>query len=254
MKLLLEKPDCDVLGKDFSFGDQRTPLHKSAVGGRYLATQLLILELRSRGLLGEALRIRDSSGKTPLEVAEEILPHEEGERKSVARWDAVAGAKADWSKCAALLRSAEEAGNVPGSSKKESARLPLPPPHLSNVNTCLDCDAQSGNGQCLTLSWQNAFQAALGSSLDSSLSMEPRNSSQHLSDNHRPTDDSSLPVLDPSNPAPTTVQEIIETSKTGGIACQQCKKETISVYPLANGLLVAGRVDERPDDVTSRIL
>src|SRR3569623_1500706 len=73
MRLLMEHPDCNLLARDVSFGDQMTPLHKAASGGRYLAVQLLLQALEERQLLETALSLGDSQGKTPVEVARDRL-------------------------------------------------------------------------------------------------------------------------------------------------------------------------------------
>jgi len=106
----------DLLARDASYGDLRTPLHKAVAGGRPLAVQLLIVcasRRRGRGgvLRGAMMRARDASGRTPLESARtyaSMSPDEaEVERASVRRWDAVAGgAGADWATCLRLLERA----------------------------------------------------------------------------------------------------------------------------------------------------
>lgn len=101
MRLLLEDPACDLLAVDTSFGDHQTPLHKSASGGRYLAVLLLLeaFQMQSIMLLETALSAKDSSGRTPLGVARENQRKQFEERRSVARWDSVAGGFADWDRC-----------------------------------------------------------------------------------------------------------------------------------------------------------
>jgi ankyrin repeat protein len=99
MRLLLERDACDLLARDTSFGDMATPLHKACSGGRYLAVQLLVETLEHRGLLARAVAVRDSSGMTPIEVARDRQRNADLERRSVARWDSVAGGKADWETC-----------------------------------------------------------------------------------------------------------------------------------------------------------
>jgi ankyrin repeat protein len=105
MQLLLKQENFEggafvfLLARDTSFGDDMTPLHKAVSGGRYLAVQLLLDELLAQGLLSQGLEIRDSLGRTPRELATEKRQRAEQERKSVARWDTVAGVSADWDKC-----------------------------------------------------------------------------------------------------------------------------------------------------------
>lgn len=112
---------CDLLAKDTSFGDESTPLHKAAAGGRYLAVHMILAALRERdassgrerseasqtsSLLHNGLRARDKFGRTPLDVAQHGYNNRETERRSVARWDAVAGGLPDWGKCVQLIRNA----------------------------------------------------------------------------------------------------------------------------------------------------
>lgn len=106
IRLLLEDPTCDLLVRDMSYGDEQTALHKSASGGRYLAVQLLLEALQMRSVLANrpsllktALSKTDASGRTPLDVAREKQLIQVEERRSVVRWDSVAGGPADWDKC-----------------------------------------------------------------------------------------------------------------------------------------------------------
>ena len=90
----------DLLARDGSFGDGRTPLHKAAAGGRPLAVKLLTDALRRRRLLREALRTRDAGGETPLAVARRIASLDdeevEAERQSVQRWEVSASGVVNW--------------------------------------------------------------------------------------------------------------------------------------------------------------
>eukprot|EP00536_Pseudo-nitzschia_multiseries_P008577 jgi/Psemu1/66591/estExt_Genemark1.C_2190050 len=116
MKVLLEWND----GKS-----NDTPHHAvdgdAAAGGRYLAVHMILAALRERdassgrerseasqtsSLLHNGLRARDKFGRTPLDVAQHGYNNRETERRSVARWDAVAGGLPDWGKCVQLIRNA----------------------------------------------------------------------------------------------------------------------------------------------------
>jgi hypothetical protein len=205
-----------LLAPDTSFGDLRTPLHKAAAGGRYLAVQLLLDALRDHALLHVALATQDHSHATPLRVAQQLQARQRDERQSVARWDQVAGGVADWTKCVALLEAAtataaedeqppppqvpknninnnnkrtstpkSRAGvasdSVPASASASIQGLPALPAHLTLVDGCLDCgssseDGNNNSGACLTASWQASFQAALGTSVDLSLQQSSRRS------------------------------------------------------------------------------
>lgn len=97
VRLLLLQPDT-------SFGDRRTVLHKACAGGRFLAVALLLETLMSgSGWMEAAWYQVDAWGQTAWDVVMEKCSLEsnqyEEERQSVARWDAVAGGKADWRKC-----------------------------------------------------------------------------------------------------------------------------------------------------------
>lgn len=111
IRLLLDNLACDILARDMSFGDGQTALHKASSGGRYLAIQLLLDTLRRRSiqsnhptLFEAALSTLDSFGRTPLDVAHEKQQNQIEERRSVIRWDSVAGGVADWDKCVQVFR------------------------------------------------------------------------------------------------------------------------------------------------------
>ena len=64
--------DCrsaDLLARDASYGNLRTPLHKIVAGGRPLAIQLLVCPQHRRNVFREAMEARDVSGHTPLKSA-----------------------------------------------------------------------------------------------------------------------------------------------------------------------------------------
>jgi hypothetical protein len=114
-----------------SFGDESTPLHKAAAGGRYLAVHIILEALKERdsrlqhhqnNTIGESsssskksswlqcgLEARDKYGRTSLDVAKHFHEIQDTERAAVARWDAVAGGLADWEKCIQLLQNANAA-------------------------------------------------------------------------------------------------------------------------------------------------
>jgi hypothetical protein len=101
----------DLLARDASYGDLRTPLHKAVAGSQFLAAQLLVRASRRRGVLREVMRARDASGRTPLESARAYasIPPDEAETEGawVRRWDVAAGGVgADWATCLRLLEHA----------------------------------------------------------------------------------------------------------------------------------------------------
>jgi len=174
----------DILAKDTSYGDLRTPLHKAIAGGRPLAVQLLLSTLRQRQLLTKAMHTEDGMGKTPLTLARQYvamtIDEIEIERSSVRRWDVVAGGDcADWSTCLHLLQSAAAA------AAEEMQPHLLQQPRLTTtlVDECLD---RSNKGypikcndnnvgikchdiRCRTAIWEDSFRLALASSIETLL-------------------------------------------------------------------------------------
>ena len=234
MRLLLLEQECDIVARDNSFGDQKTPLHKAAAGGRYLAIQLLLEHLRGRGLLTEALTILDSSSRTPLQVAQETLPRQDSERESVARWDVIAGGIADWGKCVALLES-NSLHTISATELTYRDNLPLPPQRLYNVEACIDC-GPSSNGSCLNLLWQAALHSALELAVVSSLSTLSIHQAPSVTPGAVESDDAKMQrgddVLEPQD----TRND--QTSKQKGVACRKCYQETVSLFLTAKGVLV----------------
>ncbi|KAL3758897.1 hypothetical protein ACHAWU_003169 [Discostella pseudostelligera] len=115
----------NLLARDTSFGDERTPLHKAVAGGRPLAVKLLLVALKSgkksnaadamdTELLQVAMETKDAYGQTPIELARyyctQLTPNQlQDEQRSVRRWDIVAGGEcADWNACLQLLLLEEE--------------------------------------------------------------------------------------------------------------------------------------------------
>jgi ankyrin repeat protein len=251
MRLLLQEKNCNLFVQDTSFGDLKTPLHKASAGGRYLAVQLLLEELGTRGQLHTALRAKDSSSRTPLQVAQELCPREEQERESVARWDVVAGGVADWTKCRALLRDAEtnneNKGQTSETTQEGTGSLPSPPLHLSTIDGCLDCEKygdDDDSGMCLTSSWQAAFQAALGTAVDRSLSRQQTNDTIHNTmpslskDTGPPPPELTSSKLPASTAATSSSNPPVQAI---GMACMMCGQQTISLYPRGKGQLVCKR-------------
>ncbi|OEU13225.1 ankyrin, partial [Fragilariopsis cylindrus CCMP1102] len=131
MKVILEWNSDDILPY-ISFGDESTPLHKAAGGGRYLAVHIILEALKERdsrlqqhqnnntiressssskksSWLQCGLEARDKYGRTSFDVAKQFHAIQDTERAAVARWDAVAGGVADWEKCIQLLQNANAA-------------------------------------------------------------------------------------------------------------------------------------------------
>eukprot|EP00980_Cylindrotheca_fusiformis_P031319 scaffold26170_cov132-Cylindrotheca_fusiformis.AAC.1 len=249
MRILIQH-GADLLATDVSFDDQMTPLHKAAAGGRYLAVQLLLEALRTtrlatnndeeqqrqQSLLAEALEMKDSRGRTPLEVAQELHKIQKTERDSVARWDQVAGGVADWGTCIQLLEAAAkgcrtisqqgDSRSATNSNNKEDSKIfsiPLPPSLSSYSSSRKDgyFDCCEEGEECVTASWQAQFQSALGKSINVT-SDERRESptvhgKEHMTKNRV------------ANPKRVEVRE--ESASSGGVGCSMCGKKTIALYP-----------------------
>jgi hypothetical protein len=157
MRVLLHEETCDLLCLDTSFGDNRTALHKAAAGGRYHAVQLLLDALEERSLLPSALDLIDNHGWTALQVASDCGKRQEKERKSVARWDVVAGGVADWSRCVKLLEAARGGGN-----RANNKVYPSITKQSSIFNkTRWECEDCEFGQKCTTTAWENAFRTTL---------------------------------------------------------------------------------------------
>lgn len=239
--LLEEKWNCDLLASDNSFGDGMNLLHKAAAGGRPLAVKLLIDTLRERqtpdgkSMLRQALEALDSSQRTPLDVALELVQNEEEGRQSVRRWDGVAGGAADWQQCIQLLKAAEHESRqgISTKSTRTNSTLPALPKHLSKGASCLDCDP-SGDGVCLTASWEAAFRSALSSSIiNESQSNEvpsPEINTEAVS-TEEPTENQ------PRDDAAATIAMECEPDDVGQ-RCDSCGVHSFALYPSTNGALV----------------
>jgi ankyrin repeat protein len=161
----------ELLARDFSFGDGRSPLHKAAAGGRYLAVLLLLRALKERGLLSMGLQQVDAQGRTPAQVAcfeeEQVIAG----NASVQRWDVVAGGPANWQQCIILLEHAALRVNRPVRPNKDPSQTAAMSRSnvLSSSDThlppCLDCSNENGT-PCVTATWEAAFRQALQQSIE----------------------------------------------------------------------------------------
>jgi ankyrin repeat protein len=242
------KQQCNLLAKDFSIGDDFTPLHKAAAGGRYLAIKLLLEAMQSRldpefnpscaTLLHRALKAKDRWARSPVDVARYYLTIQETERHAVARWDGVAGGPPDWMKCVQLL---ENVANVSTSKStvttkkrsEEASNAPQPPSYLfGGVKACIDCN---GNGRCLTTLWEKAFHEALIRSATETLEAAARQQQVVLKvKKDRPESDesSTKPINEKKSDCSASTLAVAEPPFVG-ISCGQCGKRTISLYPIA---------------------
>lgn len=239
----------DILAKDESFGDLKTPLHKAVAGGRPVAVQLLLMHLNKRGLLLSGLAAVDSQGLTPLESAKQFttLNNEEleNEKCSVRRWDNIAGGPADWKRCQTLLEDVA-APCKEQDPTKHKIELPAASNPFENQPSllCIDGDVCS-DGNCKTASWENAFRSALASSLQTSIdpneastSEVSNNSLEHL---HIPQK-----VQEPKQEIfASNLQPLEETqmlppeneTKQFGRPCDLCRERISALFRL-NGKLV----------------
>mmetsp|Transcript_27659 Transcript_27659/g.67283 ORF Transcript_27659/g.67283 Transcript_27659/m.67283 type:complete len:358 (-) Transcript_27659:390-1463(-) len=249
MGLLLQQ-NASLLAKDVSFNDQMTPLHKAAAGGRYLAVQLLLQTLRSRGgssdgrsMLAEALEVKDSAGRTPLEIAKELSLVQETEKDSVARWDQVAGGEADWVKCARLLTAATN--SLKSSSQSQYSLASALPSEMSRLRQrCVSSFEGEGvnNIKSMTLPLQTRFQSVIQNSLDDLSSSGSPNDTGTVNATTTITASTSPATIaiDPtgttnSMPVPSTQDDNSEANV--GMKCSACGKVTVALYPTKQGQL-----------------
>lgn len=261
-----------------SYGDESTPLHKAAAGGRYLAVHMLLEAMKERDVsnslrdrhaaisskvkkswLQSGLESRDKFGRTPYDVALHFSRIQETERASVARWDAVAGGFADWGKCKQLLqKAATTTGGAISNIIKEPPTtdhctilntdapsvvvlqnkkryLPRLPRHLTKGSyECFDCDA-SGKIGCSTISWQTAFEKALGDSVCLEIPSISTTSNTVANSSTIAT-----PVCLPIKveKSGSTINKTIANDDNGS-TCPKCKKACVAFYPLiGQGILV----------------
>ena len=263
-----------LLARDTSFGDQATPLHKAAAGGRYLAVQLLIDTIREipvdenrprSSILQKSLEMKDASNRTPIDVARRYAAMQDTEQQAVARWDEVAGGKADWVKVVKILEHAmpsgpdvDDNGAKAGSvehdqsvlspdTKKESQTSILPdvPTFLiQDAKSCLDCGFDDG-GNCLTTKWEQDFFRALNQSAKMTLdrpavtvTLEQKN---HITNSilidapmQNETQASRRSTAMIENPPATEASKSNTSSST---TCGACQRQTVALYPL-HGRLV----------------
>ena len=235
--LLEEKWHCDLLAKDTSFNDGMTPLHKAAAGGRYLAVKLLLDAMQQRNdaggsMLQQGLEALDSLQRTPLDVAEEFSKNQKEEQQNVRRWDVVAGGVADWNKCVQILKSAEWKVRQGVTNDKQRHALPALPKHLSDRSSCLDCDA-SGDGSCLTASWEAAFRSALSSSIsDAGLATVPAEPVSEVSPDKCAVESTKDQRTD------TTTVDGMDCLAEVGQTCVSCGAQSFALYPSKNGELL----------------
>ena len=262
MKVLLEwgtsVSRCDILAVDNSFGDLMTPLHKAAAGGRYMAVELLLESLRKRSenqssevgtsLVARGISSVDRAGRTPLDIALHYSKKQDQERESVARWDEVAGCRADWEKCVILLQAAENELSINDVSNRQEDEFLQPLPSHLTSGSCIACEVD-GDGRCLTLSWEQAFQAALGKSVARSLasaSVNETDKSRIIQDQLNASQAEQGFVHLPEIAAPA--QEFVRASnglqenelptKPVGLKCAHCCQSFVALFPWKGGQLV----------------
>jgi hypothetical protein len=237
---------CDLFLPDTSFGDGRTALHKAAAGGRPLAVHLLLAAHVARTTLGAALGARDARGQTPLQVA----TAQAEDPGSVARWDAVAGGtRADWAVCARLLRQAARDGSVSWSidnNNDDKRNPPIPAAPERRLDDCGDC---GDDGNCVTKSWEQAFQQGLQRSMNRNLSSSsaaainvPQGLASLESNGNDKAQDSTIPLreekkdtINEKDAVPTAPE--IDSSSMLGRPCDACSKGSIYLYPDSGSLI-----------------
>ena len=123
---------------DASYGDLRPPLQKAVDGSWPLTVQLRVRTSGRHGVLREAMRARDASGRTLLESARAnaSMPPDEAETEGawVWRWDVAAGgAGANWATFLHLLERTTATANVARDSSTSSAALSM---RVGGVSLC----------------------------------------------------------------------------------------------------------------------
>ena len=230
-----------LFAKDVSFGDEMTALHKSISGGRYMAVKVLLdycSEENDGSLLSRILMTKDSEGRTPLQLAKDKV--ENGESPDdLARWDASAGGKADWTRCKLLLEEAEKrtvknislfpsgggAFRNDDSQKYSATCLRSLPKHLLEFKSCLDCGVE--NGTCQTKAWEDAFRLSLLSSIETKIHRNAQNLDKaHQAENLSKSKHSAKMSSSPVRINGITCTVIEDTLPALQLEREQHKKET----------------------------
>jgi ankyrin repeat protein len=235
----------NILAKDSSFGDLRTPLHKAVAGGRPLAVQLLLITLRQRRLLESGLNCVDSRGMTPLDLAKEFTTLEaeelECEKCSVRRWDSIAGGPADWVKCQTLLEKAMTSASINSTipiQKDLPQNRDLNASENSSFLFCKD-GADCKDGTCRTSVWEHAFRSALATSLETSLGVKA--STNDHNDHNYGLQKVNADTVNKQSPSDYD-QKYMPTandadSKRFGRVCDICHEHSPALFRLNNGLI-----------------
>mmetsp|Transcript_31258 Transcript_31258/g.56643 ORF Transcript_31258/g.56643 Transcript_31258/m.56643 type:complete len:143 (-) Transcript_31258:226-654(-) len=118
-------------------------------------------------------------------------------------------------------------------STRTNSTLPALPKHLSKGDSCLDCDP-SGDGVCLTASWEAAFRSALSLSImnesQSNGVPSPEIKTKAVS-TEEPTENQ------PRDDAAATIAMECEPDDVGQ-RCESCGVHSFALYPSKNGALV----------------
>ncbi|KAL7527982.1 hypothetical protein ACHAWF_002389 [Thalassiosira exigua] len=261
MRILLAR-GADPLSRDRSFGDLRTPLHKAAAGGRPLAVRCLLDELDRRGSPGGALEVRDARGETALELARRTASRGEeeveAERRSVRRWDRVAGgAAADWDTCRRLLEGAEAAAKRGAEGEGGDVCLPAPSKDSPTSSAsrawedysggrCYDGGGECVDGFCRTAAWEDAYRTALAASVDASLGGEVASPSKRASDETSPrTSTEASTTEDPPGPPPPSAAPRSNPERVGR-RCDACGELSQALYRSTDRELVCRGCRRRP--------
>jgi hypothetical protein len=237
MRLLLNRSDCDLLAKDISCADYRTPLHKAIAGGRYLAVHLLLTELRSRTesnetFLHQALRAVDCNQQTPLQLARSFISKDyDVERSSVARWDAVAGGPPNWTRCFSLLEQAHlDSLNSRTNDSQYGKENDTQASSLTLTQLCVDCE--SSDRSCATATWELAFRTALQMSLSTSLPLQSVTSTNGREVLIPDTDEVNASFVGSNDAFPIPMHKTANNAEHLGRACENCGRIAVVLYPL----------------------
>lgn len=235
VQLLLDA-GADIAQKDYSFGDEMTPLHKAVKGGRYRAVALLISFMKTNGLLEHALQYRDKEGRTPLDLAMELHALGTDEILSLRRWDKIAGGPASFTKCIELLKDARD--YHPTNEKDNNALSSLAA--LETLSKCCDCDNEVGVCNNIS-SWEKAFTKAILESTNPVLDQQHEHVQQDTSIS--PKDYGTI-LLSSNNleiePLVSSGSALDQTENHQiilGKSCQRCSKPSIALFRFSDKLV-----------------
>lgn len=236
IQLLLDS-GADIALKDYSFGDEMTPLHKAVKGGRYRAVALLINFMKANGSLEHALQYRDKQERTPLDLAMELHTLGTDEILSLRRWDKIAGGPASFTKCIELLKDARDFHPTNENQYNTFSSLAS----LETLSQCCDCDNQVGVCNNIS-SWEKAFTKAIYESTNTLL-LDQQDEYAQQDTSISPKEHDSI-LLNSNN---LDIEPLVSSGSASdlnenhqillGKSCQRCYKPSIALFRFSDKLL-----------------